>query len=467
MTGRHNLSSCGSHKGTVTNGPGEEGKLMVKKYVSSKSTKFYPDDPNGEALTLIFGDEVDSTEQLVGDKERVVYRRRVGLVKKNQLMLEHPLEMYFVDVGQGDSTFIVTPAGKNILIDGGSGNEAFQFLVWKYRLDEEGSTGVDIDLLVLTHADGDHIKGLAAIIEHDLIRVHEIVHSGIAKFSSGFNTELGDMQGPDDDEVLVTRHDGIQDLQGADLNTNVENWFDAVKREVEQEGMVYRSVCVDTGIIDVGDPSIALRVLGPKLLTRPGQAHPVYPWFSNPSHTVNGHSVVLRLDYKAFRVLLPGDLNEDGVEHLNTNADFAAQCDAHLLKAPHHGSHEYCDEFLKAVNAQITVVSSGETPDHGHPRANFMAAAGRWSRSNEPLLFSTELVAQFSVDENSEGAADDLVIDPTDAAKLVATRQSFKKNLNGIINVRTDGTYIYCARRVAAGYHFVTYKQKAAARSQP
>ena len=167
---------------------------MVKKYVSSKSTKFHPDDPNETALTLIFGDEVDSTEQLVGDKERVVYRRRVGLVKKNQLMLKHPLEMYFVDVGQGDSTFIVTPGGKKILIDGGSGNEAFQFLVWKYRLDEEDSTGVDIDLLVLTHADGDHIKGLAAIIEHDLIRVHEIVHSGIAKFSSGFNTELSQSQ---------------------------------------------------------------------------------------------------------------------------------------------------------------------------------------------------------------------------------------------------------------------------------
>ena len=63
-----------------------------------------------------------------------------------------------------------------------------------------------------------------------------------------------------------------------------------------------------------------------------------------------------------------------------------AKFDAHILKAPHHGSHEFTPKFLQAVNPQITSISSGEIPDHGHPRANFLAAAGRNSRGDEPLL---------------------------------------------------------------------------------
>ena len=73
----------------------------------------------------------------------------------------------------------------------------------------------------------------------------------------------------------------------------------------------------------------------------------------------------------------------------------ALRLNVHVFKAPHHGSHDYDEDLLAAVNPMITVVSSGEIPDHGHPRANFLAAIGRASRGPEPLLFSTELAALF------------------------------------------------------------------------
>ena len=131
-------------------------------------------------------------------------------MQSDRLVTEHPLELYFIDVGQGDSTFIVTPAGRKILIDGGRVNEAFQFLVWKYRLDLPGAEPVEIDLVVLTHADEDHIAGLVPIIGHPLIEINEIVHSGIAKYSAGtFNTKIGQRVGSGSISVLVTRHYGI------------------------------------------------------------------------------------------------------------------------------------------------------------------------------------------------------------------------------------------------------------------
>ena len=99
--------------------------------------------------------------------------------------------------------------------------------------------------------------------------------------------------------------------------------------------------------------------------------------------------------------------------------------------------------------------------DHGHPRADFLGTIGNISRSNKPLLFSTELVSLFAVDKDAEQPDADHDADPTDFAMTGQARRRFKKRLNGIINIRTDGDYIYCARRVEAKGQFVTYKQSA------
>ena len=194
-------------------------------------------------------------------------------------------------------------------------------------------------------------------------------------------------------------------------------------------------------------------------MSHPSQAAPVYPWFGSPSQTVNGHSVVLRLDLKNVRILLPGDLNDRSARHLMQSPDFPPEVDAHVFKVPHHGSHDYHRAFLEAVHPQISIVSSGESPDHGHPRANFLGTIGNVSRSDEPLVFSTELVAHFAVDADAGGADADHDVVPTDPAMLGQARRRFKKRLNGIVNIRTDGFDLYCARRVAAGYQFVTYAQ--------
>jgi beta-lactamase superfamily II metal-dependent hydrolase len=54
--------------------------------------------------------------------------------------------MYFLDVGQGDAAFVVTPNNTKILVDGGLRDRALGFLIWKYRLDITGNT-VTIDHL--------------------------------------------------------------------------------------------------------------------------------------------------------------------------------------------------------------------------------------------------------------------------------------------------------------------------------
>lgn len=190
-------------------------------------------------------------------------------------------------------------------------------------------------------------------------------------------------------------------------------------------------------------------------------------WFGGKSHTINGHSLIFRLDYKHVRTFFSGDLNVEGSAHFLAVPGNNLRANAHIFKAPHHGSHEFSQELFHAVHPMLTVVSSGETPDHGHPRAVFLGGLGLAGRGRMPLIFSTELSALFVDAGDSDAVAransevttlDDL--DFSNSAANTEARQRFKKVLPGIINVRTDGEKIFAFRRVQMGYQWESYEFK-------
>ena len=68
---------------------------------------------------------------------------------------------------------------------------------------------------------------------------------------------------------------------------------------------------------------------------------------------------------------------------------------------PHHGSADFSGAFLQAVSPVVSVVSSGDEnarKEFIHPRATLVGALGKYSRLEEPLVFVTELVAFFQVE---------------------------------------------------------------------
>jgi glyoxylase-like metal-dependent hydrolase (beta-lactamase superfamily II) len=426
---------------------------MATQYITRKTSQLYEFSTGGKReMVLIFGDEVETTGPPVNGRVPVEFRGRPGFIQKSHLGQKPVLELYFIDVGQGDSTFIVTPGRKKIVIDGGLNRRALGFLVWKYRLDKPGPP-IDIDLLVLTHADEDHLNGLVSIIDHPRIRVHQIVHSGIATFRSGvFGTRLGNL---DPSRIyLETRHSSLDDLAGLDLTDSFASW----RKAIVDEGASYTAVDSADGSLDVGDPEITVDVIGPRLDVRNGQ--PVFRWYKNDSHTINGHSVVLRLNYGEVSILFSGDLNVEGAKHLLAEPALVTKMDAHVFKAPHHGSHEFHLPFLEAVRPQISVISSGDDPDHGHPRAVFVGGVGSASRSRDPLVFSTEIAAAFTEVGSETDLQEDVSLENADfrtAEANVRARQLFKRRLHGMINVRTDGQELYAARRVASGYWWESY----------
>jgi competence protein ComEC len=433
---------------------------MAKKFLNEKTHRFSYTTPDGQrsSYILLFGDEANVLPGAAPSGagwERVEVRGRTGEMQNTTWTTQRALEMYFLDVGQGDAAFLVTPRGKKILVDGGLQNRALGFLIWKYRLDEPG-TSVHIDLLVLSHGDADHVEGLIPVLQHPKITVGRIVHNGIAVYDSGFATALGDRDTAGD---LETLHSSVADLNGTQLEGVFADWITAVRAE----GVPYASVDMSTGTIDVGDPTVQLEVLGPALL--PGKR--ALPWFGNKSETINGHSVAFRLTYRDVRAFFSGDLNTEGSRYLLDRLALVSRFDAHIFKAPHHGSHDYHQPLFAAIRPMITVVSSGNSPDHGHPRAQFLGGVGLAGRGATPLVFSTEIAATFvdagdaaAVPAPVAGGDGDIDVADLDFATSednTLLRRRFKQTLPGIINVRTDGRVMYAARHVQAAYQWESY----------
>jgi hypothetical protein len=419
---------------------------MATQFITSRTAPLYESDKGKkQRMMLIFGDEVETTGNPPANKRvPVEFRGRQGFICEDCLGLKPALEMYFIDVGQGDSTFIVTPGRKKILIDGGINKQAVNFLAWKYQLDKPGPS-VDIDLLVLTHADADHLDGLVPVVSHPRINVHQVAHSGIATFNHGaFATGLGNLDSTG--KYLITRHKTLGELAGLDLSEDFASW----QTVLTNEGVSYSAVDSTSGIINIGDPNINIDVIGPHLDMVNGQS--VFQWFKDESRTINGHSVILRLTFDKVSVLFSGDLNVEGAKHLLTSSALAAKLDAHVFKAPHHGSREFHKPLLEAVRPQVSVISSGNHPDYGHPSAQFIGGVGLASRSSSPLVFSTEIAASFVELGEQDDQKEDTSLKEEDFRTVEANKKArrlYKRRLYGMINVRSDGQNIYAARRVA------------------
>ena len=80
------------------------------------------------------------------------------------LVWAEDLEVHFIDVGQGDCTYISCPNGNKILVDCGTSKDGDGDAVRQYLLTEMGTPNVDIDTLVVTHPDQDHYNLLPTVV---------------------------------------------------------------------------------------------------------------------------------------------------------------------------------------------------------------------------------------------------------------------------------------------------------------
>jgi beta-lactamase superfamily II metal-dependent hydrolase len=209
------------------------------------------------------------------------------------------LTVHFIDVGQGDA-ILVEVGDADILVDGGRSSPA----VLSYLTARDVP---DIDLMVATHPDADHIGGLDDVLAQ--YKVLEVWTNGATSTSQTY-----------------------QDFAAA----------------VAAEGAVERQI----------RRGYSTQVAGVTLTA----LHPTDPLTGDS----NGDSIVLRLSCGSVDVLLTGDANSDS--EASMLADPSLILDADVLKVGHHGSStSTTNAFLDAVTPKDAVISVGAGNTYGHP----------------------------------------------------------------------------------------------------
>jgi beta-lactamase superfamily II metal-dependent hydrolase len=93
--------------------------------------------------------------------------------------------------------------------------------------------------------------------------------------------------------------------------------------------------------------------------------NPPEPLFTGTGNDINDNSIVLKLTYGNFSILLTGDIGEIPEERLVNNTNIK---DIDILKVAHHGSkYSSTKEFLHSINPQIAVILVGDNNRYGHP----------------------------------------------------------------------------------------------------
>ena len=396
------------------------------------------------------------------------------------------LKVNFVDVQQGDATVIETPQGKVILVDGGDNQLFARYLANRYR-DTTRDIPREIECIVVSHGDADHFQGLTRIFRSErekfdpdelwkrlFVSPNRVFHNGLVKRPSGVATadSLGASVEIDEERLITGLVDNLLDVADDQMNTPFRAWKAALRTNNErraargQQPIAFRRLARgdDDAFDFLRTENIDVEVLGPIPTTINGVSglrflgEPVKgPRVGHPSrqprkrftgestsHTINGHSIVLRLKYGGFRFLLAGDLNEESEEELlREHQSGVIDLTAEVFKVPHHGSDDFSVDFVKAVSPVVSVISSGDESarkEYIHPRATLIGALGRHSRLDEPVIFVTEMVAFF----NDEGfVIPEAHVDKNGQLVPVEKPRSrfyaFRRTAFGLVKIRTDG----------------------------
>ena len=107
---------------------------------------------------------------------------------------------------------------------------------------------------------------------------------------------------------------------------------------------------------------------------------------------MNANSIVMRLDYGEFSLLLAGDAEAQTEDRL-TNKDL--NLPAKVLKVAHHGSkYASSENFLKRVKPEAAVISTSEFNRYGHPAP---AVLERLKVAGVRQLYRTDLQGEITI----------------------------------------------------------------------
>lgn len=291
------------------------------------------------------------------------------------------LTVRVLDVGpiNGDSILITGPTGRTALIDAGDTTKG------KAVVDALKRNNIQqLDYFIATHPHPDHIGGSAEVFK--AVKVLNVIDNGQGPAGAPSPTPS-----PSNKSVSAQRSAKSQSPKAvAKKPPSITKFYDDYKAAVSASGAQYVTARPGTKY-DLGGGAL-ITVLAPS-----------EPFFTKDQmrtggNEPNANSIVLRLDYGSFSMLLAGDA-EDQTEHRLMTKELDLQ--TRVLKVGHHGSkYASSADFLQRVKPEIAIVSCGVWNRYGHPAQSVL---DRLKAANVKL-YRTDLHGEITI--TSRGAND-------------------------------------------------------------
>jgi beta-lactamase superfamily II metal-dependent hydrolase len=274
------------------------------------------------------------------------------------------LTIRILDVGpiNGDSILISSPSGKTVLIDAGDTTKGKTVVEALKRYNVQ-----QLDYFIATHPHPDHIGGAAEVFK--AVKVLNVIDN------AQLPSVPPELAAPQKQTKPVNRKSN----QPASLT----KFYDDYKAALNTSGAHYENARPGTKY-DLG---------GGALLTILAPSEPFFTKdkMSTGGNEANANSIVARLDYGSFSMLLAGDA-EDQTEHRLLTKDVDLQ--ARVLKVSHHGSkYASSNDFLNRVKPEVAIVSCGAWNRYGHPS---QAVLDRLRAANVKL-YRTDLQGEITI----------------------------------------------------------------------
>lgn len=289
------------------------------------------------------------------------------------------LQVHVLDVGpgNGDSILIIAPGGKSVLIDAGDAGKGKVVLEALKRYNVQ-----QLDYFIATHPHPDHIGGADEVIK--VTKVLNVIDNG---------------ESPDVPESLVpqtktTSNTKKPQPKKAAKPSGVTKFFDEYKEAVTQSGAHYEKA----------QPGAKYDLGGGARLTTLAPTEPLFTrdQMKTGGNLPNANSIVVRLDYGDFSIVLSGDAEEQTEHRLLTKE---ANLQAKVLKVGHHGSkYATSQDFISRVKPEVAIISNGEWNRYGHPA---QAVLDRLKAANV-RLYRTDLQGEITI--TTRGKESDYVV---------------------------------------------------------
>ncbi|HKG45620.1 MAG TPA: ComEC/Rec2 family competence protein [Pyrinomonadaceae bacterium] len=280
------------------------------------------------------------------------------------------LTVRILDVGpiNGDSILITSPAGKTVLIDAGDTTKGKTVVEALKRNNIQ-----QLDYFIATHPHPDHIGGAAEVFK--AVKVLNVIDNGQPPSVPGSAAPppkpAAGKKPPPPANAKSTK------------TASLTKFYDDYKAAVSSSGAHYENA----------KPGMKYDLGGGALLTILAPSEPLFTKdkMSTGGNDVNANSIMARLDYGSFSMMLAGDAEQQSEHRLLTKE---LDLRSRVLKIAHHGSkYASSGDFLNRVQPEVAIVSCGAWNRYGHPA---QAVLDRLRAANVKL-YRTDLQGEIAI----------------------------------------------------------------------